>query len=134
MLKLLFLLFSKILHTPAILHLNFHHVALFQKVPFNQTEYKDVYAIDFSPCGGLIEVISGKKMKGEVRLLHIENCPANNIRERILAEKISRDRSAEILNRIKKIDRKLYDKIQNWDPSFQLYERNCQDFAKYLME
>jgi len=132
--KFLFLFFSKILYTPIIPnYLNFHHIALFQKTPFNKTEYNDVYGVDFCPCGSLVEVISGKKLQGKVRLFHIDKCDANDIYKIILLQEISEYRNVEILNKIKRIDKNLYDRIQSWEPVFQLYGRNCQDFVKYIL-
>jgi len=126
--NLLFFFFSKILHTPVIgNHFNYHHIALFQKTPFNTTEYKDVYAVDFSPCGNFVEVVSGKKLKGVVRVVHIKKCRVCDIRERIFSEEILG------VDEMKKFDKGLYNKIQKWDPYFQLYGRNCQDFVKYLI-
>ena len=124
--KLFFLLFSKLLRTPIMDNINLHHVALFQKTPFNETEYNDVYAIDFVPCGGLIDIILGKRLPGKVRVLHIEKCQSKDI-QRIFAENIEAEFNIE------KLDKCLYKKIKNWEPSFQLYGRNCQDFANYLL-
>ena len=38
----------------------------------------------------------------------------------------------QTIESIKNIDSELYYKILNWDPVFQLYNRNCQHFGRYM--
>ena len=45
---------------------------------------------------------------------------------------LNTDNNNKILNEIKKIDMNIYDKINNWDLFFHLYNRNCQHFSNYL--
>jgi hypothetical protein len=124
------------MNTPIISNelLKYHHIILLQKTPFmnNQTIYKDIYVIDFIPCGNLFEVISGKKIKGNIRIFYIDDCTSSNIYNTILTKK-KQNNSLKFLNEIKNIDIKLYNKIKNWNLSFNIYNRNCQHFSNYIL-
>jgi hypothetical protein len=123
--------YTKIINTPIFSNtlLKYHHIVLLQKTPFskNQTTYKNIYIIDFIPCGNLFEIIMGKKIKGDIRVIYINECNSSNIYETLLSKK-----KENKIYEIKHIDTKLYNKIKTWDLSFNLYNRNCQHFSKYL--
>jgi hypothetical protein len=135
--------YKRIINTPIFSNnlLNYHHVVLLQKKPFinNQTEYNDIYAIDFCPCGNLFEILLGKKIKGKIRLFYIDKCSTSHIFEFIKSSKNHRVidsilESADLtdLANLANIDNNIYNKIINWDLTFQLYTRNCQNFARYI--
>ena len=137
--------YTKIINTSLLSNnlLNYHHIVLLKKKPFiNQTKYDDIYAIDFCPCGNLFEILLGKKIKGKIRLFYIDECNTSNIIQTIQAIKKYRvikhldspDLLLPDLSDIKYIDKNIYNKIINWDLTFHLYTRNCQKFAKYLVE
>lgn len=140
--------YTKIINTSLLSNnlLNYHHIVLLQKEPFiNQTKYNDIYAIDFCPCGNLFEILLGKKIKGKIRLFYIDECNTSNIIQTIRTIKnyrlIQHSKLSDLLSPnlpdlsdIKYIDKNIYDKIINWDLKFHLYTRNCQKFAKYLVE
>jgi len=125
--------YTKIINTPIFSSksLRYHHIVLLQKTPFskNQTTYKDIYIIDFIPCGNLFEIVMGKKIKGDIRIIYIDKCNSSNIYETMLSKKKENNK----IHEIKLIDTKLYNKIKNWDLSFNLYTRNCQHFSNYII-
>jgi hypothetical protein len=133
-------LFTKIVHTPiydSINLCNAHHVVLLKKTPFedNQLEYKDLYVVDFSPSEDITNwnvvwnIFSGKKIQGKIRVFHLDKCDlSTNVVETILD---CQDKLIP-LDHIKDIDLDMYRRIQGWDPSFQLYRKNCQHFARYI--
>ena len=133
--------YTKIINTSLISNnlLNHHHIVLLQKKPFiNQTKYNDIYAIDFCPCKNLFEILLGKKIKGKIRLFYIHKSNTSDIIQTIKNMKnyrvIQHLQDLPDLSDIKLIDKNIYNKIINWDLTFQLYTRNCQKFAKYLIE
>jgi len=127
--------YTKIINTPIFEGnlLNYHHIVLLQKKEFinNQTKYDDIYAIDFCPIGNLFEIISGKKIKGKIRMLYIKESNIKDIYN--IHNILNTNNNLEILSKIKNIDIKIYNKINNWDLFFQLYNRNCRHFSNYLL-
>jgi hypothetical protein len=131
-------LFTKIVHTPIYESnqlFNAHHVVLMKDAPFigDETLLKNVYILDFSPSNDITKyetmfnIFLGKKIPGKVRILHIDTCDLYNI----IPPCDYVDQVCS-LNDIKHIDRKLYNKVLEWDTSFQLYTHNCQHFARYI--
>lgn len=125
--------YTKIIYTSIFKNkiFNHHHIVLLQKKPFirNQTEYNDIYAVDFCPISNLFDIIIGKKVKGKIRMLYIKKL---NIKD-IYNIPNNLNTNNKILNEIKKIDVNIYNKINNWDLFFHLYNRNCQHFSHYMM-
>ena len=134
--------YTKIINSSLISNdlLNHHHIVLLQKKPFmSQTKYNDIYAVDFCPCGNLFEILFGEKIKGKIRIFYIDKCNSSNIIHTIKTLKKYRiiDIKNSVLNAnlsdIKITDNNIYNKIINWDLTFHFYTRNCQDFARYLI-
>ena len=99
--------------------------------------YHDLYAVDFSPSEDITNwnvvwnIFSGKIIQGKVRVFHLDKCDlSTNVVETILD---CQDRLIP-LDQIKDIDADMYRRIQGWDPSFQLYRKNCQHFARYIVD
>ena len=130
--------YTKIIYTPVYLDkfFNHHHIVLLQKYPFikNQTEYNNIYAVDFVPCGNLFEIILGKELEGLVRISYIKKSNICNIYKNIKEyHKLYHTKNnIKNLDKIKDIDINIYNKIQNWKLTFQLYKNNCQHFANNL--
>jgi len=126
--------YTKIIKTPIFKEkiLNYHHIVLLQKKPFvrNQTEYNDIYAVDFCPISNLFDIIIGKKVKAEIRMLYIKESNIKDIYN--IHKDLNNNNNNKFLSEIKKIDINVYNKINNWDLFFNLYNRNCQHFSKYL--
>ena len=131
-------LFTKIIRTP-IYELDqicmLHHIVLLKETEFdeNQHEYDDVYAIDFSPINDITDwkiacnMLLGKKVQGKVRLIYFDK--TND--EELFRESLHNQQTLST-EFIKYFDSELYHKIFNWEPSFQLYNRNCQHFGRYI--
>ena len=133
-------LFTKVVHTPIYEHshvCNAHHVILLKQTPFNEyeSEVKNVYLLDFSPCEDITvpsiicKIAMGQKINGKMRILYLNKCDLSEIIRPSLLENRQTKRSLDV---IKTLDRELYDKIRQWDPSFQLYNHNCQHFGRYI--
>lgn len=123
--------YTKIINTPICSKklLKYHHIVLLQNTPFinNQTIYNNIYAIDFCPCGNFFEIISGRLIKGEIRIFYINHCKASDVYS--IIKKINKPHH---LYRIKDIDIEIYNKIKSWQLLFHLYKRNCRHFSAYL--
>ena len=133
-------LFTKVVHTPIYEHshvCNAHHVILLKQTPFNEyeSEMMNVYLLDFSPCEDITvpsiiwKMVLGKKINGKIRLLYLNNC---DLSETFLPSMLENRDTKRSLNVIKRLDRELYNKIRQWEPSFQLYNHNCQHFGRYI--
>jgi len=133
-------LFTKVVHTPIYEsgHVcNAHHVVLLKQTSFNEyeSEMENVYLLDFSPCDDInvpsiiCKMAMGQKINGKIRLLYLNNCDLSEIIRPSMLENQQTKRS---LDEIKRLDRELYNKIHEWDPSFQLYNHNCQHFGRYI--
>ena len=133
-------LYTKVIHTPIYEPLKmcrFHNIVLMKKTPFNddQQEYKETYAIDFSPADNIadwrivLKLLLGKSIKGKLRLVYFDRIDEESMQKDIL----SREPTISF-ETIYDIDPDLYDKIINWKPLFQLYNHNCKHFSRYLSE
>jgi len=133
-------IFTKIIHKPIYESMdicNAHHVVLLKKTPFedHQTEYNDLYAVDFSPNNDItkwnvaLHILLGKKVKGKIQVFYVDKCDSSTFIQTILddPEKLTS------VDSIKDFDLDIYRKIQDWDPSFQLYQHNCQHFSRYIV-
>ena len=116
---------------------NAHHIILLKQTPFNEyeSEVKNVYLLDFSTCEDITvpsiicKIAMGQKINGKMRLLYLNKCDLSEIIRPSLLENRQTKRSLDV---IKTLDSELYDKIRQWDPSFQLYNHNCQYFGRYI--
>ena len=114
-----------------------HHVILLKQTPFQEyeSELENIYLLDFSPCDDITnystlwKMATGQKIQGKVRLLHLDTC---NLSETFLPSVLENAQTRRPLDTIKDLDRALYNKVQEWDPSCQLYTRNCQHFGRYI--
>jgi hypothetical protein len=125
--------YTKIINTPIYSKklLKYHHIVLLQNKPFinGQTIYSNIYAIDFCPCGNnLFEIISGKVMKGELRIFYINYCKTSDV-YKVIKKKINKH---HLIYEIKNIDIEIFNKLKSWNISFQLYKRNCRHFSAYI--
>jgi len=131
-------LFTKIVHTPIYDQAQIctqHHIVLLQNFPFedDQREYKDIYAIDFSPDIDITngktaaKILLGNKVPGKVRLVYFDSVDDDTLFREPL------HKHADVpLHRLRQMDPVLYQKIEHWDTTFHLYMRNCQHFGRYL--
>lgn len=116
---------------------NAHHVVLLKPTPFedNQTEYNDLYAVDFSPNEDItnlnvaLRIFLGKKIKGKIQVFYVNKYNSSTAVQPILND----PENLTSLESIKDFDLDVYRKIQDWDPSFQLYQHNCQHFSRYIV-
>ena len=153
-------IYTKIIHTAIYEPLKLcisHNIVFIKKTPFslgftkretydavalpelaepyndNQYEYKNVYAIDFSPVDDItdwriaLKLLFGKAIKGKIRLIYFD-C----IDEKLIQKDIMSTKPTISLETIREIDPDIYDKIINWKPTFQLYNSNCKHFSSYL--
>jgi len=130
--------FTKIIHTPVYDSnqlCKHHHVVLIQDNPFieDQCEYNRIYAVYFSPDEDISDpivifrMIMGKDIKAKVRVVYLDHLNINNI----IYNPLNNCELAPIESIID-LDLSLYCAILQWEPVFQLYNRNCQHFSHYL--
>lgn len=112
----------KIIHTPIypttpILRL--HSILILEKNNIS------MYAIDFSPHENITKfnvifrLLLGKIIKGKIRIIDLS--------------KNSLDENHSIsFSEFEKIDPYLTSILRTWGSSFQLYNRNCRDFSKFV--
>lgn len=115
--------------------LKLHHIVLLSKSTdkniFNNNIINDVYIIDYTPLEDInlktgIKLFLGRKIKGHIRIVHM-----NKINKTTLIDDWYNETK---FNNLNKFDDENINKIINkWDPTFQLYENNCQHFGKYLI-
>jgi hypothetical protein len=118
----------QIIYTPIIHFLPYikqHHIVLLSK--------KDTYAVDFTPVEERFKIwklISGKNIKGEVRLRRID--------QETIFKKYTEEESRALTlatyhsikdTEMKTVIKKLFDWNEN---SMNLYTRNCQHFSRYV--
>ena len=118
-----------------------HHLVLLSK-------NDDVYSLDFTPKNSgqpktLLNLLSGKNVKGEIRLRFIKNSTLweeekilTTIWDNPLTEIESRELSNSIYNSIKDHQIKdIVDNLLSWksdkNQTMNLYVRNCQHFSWY---
>ena len=114
----------------------FHHVVLLKTEPFydDQKEYKQVYAIDFSPVDDItdwkiaLQLLFGKSVKGKIQLTYFDIIQENEFDNFCFHQK-----KWLPLETLQHKDMEMYDKIMSWNPIFHLYKHNCQNFGRYLM-
>jgi len=133
-------LFTKMVHTPIYESSQLcsaHHVILMKETPFQEYESRleNIYLLDFSPCdditnyGTLWKMVTGQKINGKVRLLHLDDC---DLSETFLPSLLENPQTRRPLDTIQDLDRDLYNKVQEWDTAFQLYTHNCQHFGRHI--
>ena len=118
-----------------------HHLVLLSK-------NDDVYSIDFTPVDDrtrsktLLNLLSGKDVKGEIRLRYIKNSTLweeekiMTIWDKPFTEMESRVVSNSIYKSIKDLEiKEVVDKLFEWNldknQTMNLYVRNCQHFSGY---
>ena len=130
--------FTRIINTPVYdsnLLCTHHHVILLKKDPFTykQKEYKYIYAVDFSPSEDITDpkvlfgMLIGKKIQAKVRIAYVNKLDVSSL----IQNPLNTQRLSS-LESIKYVDPDLYNTINNWELSFQLYKRNCQHFSRYI--
>lgn len=132
-------LFTKVFGTP-IYDLNQicvqHHMVLLKETPFDphQQEYTDIYAIDFSPTNDItdwknvLQILLGKTITGKIRLVYFDHIT----NEALFRDPLHKQPNVP-LEAIQYLDNDLYNTIVQWEPKFQIYLRNCQHFARYVV-
>jgi hypothetical protein len=122
----------QIIYTPIIHFLPYikqHHIVLLSK--------KDTYAVDFTPVEERFKIwklISGKNIKGEVRLRRIDREKIFSTLDKKCTEKESRTITLATYHSIKDSEMKtIIKKLFDWNEKKQmnLYTRNCQHFSEY---
>jgi hypothetical protein len=129
----------------------FHSVVLLQNNECEKlnNEKNDVFAIDFSPIeditspNNILKLLLGKQIQGKVRIISFpkdiyktifKDPFTNNLYSKNI--NIFEDFNSQLtninLNKIEKIDPYLVSIIKSWGSSFQIYNRNCRNFSKFL--
>lgn len=132
-------LFTKVIHSPIYDSSNLcsvHHMVLLQEFPFedHQTKFTDVLAIDFSPSDDItgldtiVKMFLGKKINGKIRIFYVDNYDLTAISETLFSNQYTLCSMVVI----QQIYPDMHERIQKWDPSFQLYTHNCQHFGRYI--
>ena len=122
-----------------------HHLVVIEN---NNTNANKIYTIDFSPINQtshktLIKLFFSKNIQSEIRIRSIENTTFDNNKEIItlwnnlnnLTYIESQKLSNNILDEIDDINLKnKIIKIKDYDKYMNLYNHNCQHFAKYVIK
>jgi len=131
-------LFTKVIQSPIFESnkiCNYHHIVLLKETPFieDNYEYSDTYAVDFSPTNDITDasmawkMLLGKRVMGKIRMVYFDKIDYFSL----VSSSLDKYMPCSI-EQIKKIDQTIYCKINCWKQEFQLYNRNCQHFSRYL--
>jgi hypothetical protein len=149
-------LLIKLINTPVyhfIPIIKLHSIAVLQNNVSEKNHHnnQDIFLIDFSPIDDIsspdviFKIIQGKPIRGKIRVL----CFSQEDSKSIIRENSNKDLflnnnklmdnldpiiSNENLKKLKKIDPYIVTIINLWDPSFQIYKRNCRHFSKFLFD
>lgn len=114
----------------------FHDIVLFKKNKLiNDFILEDIYCIDFSPNQDITnrdvikKIILGHNIEGKVRIFYF-----NKITKEEIAKELDYNQKFCNINIIKSYDKDIYDIINNWNTSFNLYNHNCKHFSKYFVK
>ena len=132
-------LFTKVINTSVYDSSNLcsvHHMVLLQEFPFedHQTKFTDLLMVDFSPSDDITELdiigklFLGKKINGKIRIFYVDNYDLTDISETLFSNQYT----LCSMDVIQQIYPDMHERIQKWDPAFQLYTHNCQHFGRYI--
>jgi hypothetical protein len=89
-----------------------------------------MYAIDFSPVeditkGQVIQnLLLGKTIKGKIRIFDLSKIEDKNIKNQAIVD----------FQELEKIDPYLASILKVWGSSFQIYNRNCRHFTRFIKQ
>ena len=117
----------KIINTPIypfVPILRLHNIVILEKndIP--------MYAIDFSPVeditkGQVIQnLLLGKTIKGKIRIFDLSKIEDKNIKNQAIVD----------FQELEKIDPYLASILKVWGSSFQIYNRNCRHFTRFIKQ
>jgi len=117
----------KIINTPIypfVPILRLHNIVILEKndIP--------MYAIDFSPVeditkGQVIQnLLLGKTIKGKIRIFDLSKIEDKNIKNQAIVD----------FQELEKIDPYLASILKVWGSSFQIYNRNCRHFTRFITQ
>jgi hypothetical protein len=95
-------------------------------------DLNNVYVVDFSPVEDiskpdvLFRMFTGNNIKGKLRVFHVE--------KKNIINELGKTQKLHDLNEIKNYNMDIYNIINNWNTSFNVYNHNCKDFSKYLIK
>lgn len=130
---------TKIINTPVYGNnqiLKLHDIILVKKNKLiNENNLEDVFIIDFSPDEDITnkivikKLLLGKKINGKIRVLYFDK-----ISKKDISKELNNDAKLCNINLLKLYDKNIYDIIDNWNTSFNLYNNNCKHFSKYFVK
>uniref|UniRef100_A0A6C0DAE0 Uncharacterized protein n=1 Tax=viral metagenome TaxID=1070528 RepID=A0A6C0DAE0_9ZZZZ len=138
---LLYFLFSFFYYTTSIIKPKIIRTPLYRSIPLikmhdmvilENPELNNVFVVDFSPVEDiskpyvLFRMFTGNNIKGKLRVFYVE--------KKNIINELGKTQKLHDLNEIKNYNMDIYNIINNWNTSFNVYNHNCKDFSKYLIK
>ena len=95
---------------------------------------EDIFIIDFSPNEDITnkdvikKLLFGQNINSKIRLLYFDK-----IKKEDISKELNNNAKICNINLLKSYDKNIYNIINNWNTSFNLYNHNCKHFSKYLV-
>ena len=131
----------KIINTPiynSIPIIKLHSIVCLENI-INKND--DVFFVDFSPFEDIsrpdviLKLFQGKKIQGKIRVFCFSKEFSKYIfTENNIFENLDTQISNENIKKLENIDADIVNIITSWEPSFQVYNRNCRHFSDYLQK
>jgi hypothetical protein len=131
---------TKIIHTPIYENnqlIKLHNVILFQKNKYIiKNNYEDIFMIDFSADEDISniniikKILFGKNIKGKIRIFYFDKIS----KEDIIKELNNKNQKLCNKNIIKSYDNHIYNIINDWNLTYNLYNHNCIHFSNYFIK
>lgn len=131
---------TKVISTPIYNFVPFaglHKIVLLKEGKFeNETNYNNIFAVDFCPSGNIRspfyvkKLLSGKSVEGKIRVFRFSEINHKRLVRELFYDNVDTNN----LELLEEIDPELCSIIRSWDTNFQLYKHNCRDFSRYLVK
>jgi len=112
-----------------------HDIVLFKKNKLiNDSILEDIFVIDFSPNEDITnrdvikKLLFGQNITSKIRLLYFDK-----IKKEDISKELNNITKLCNINLLKSYDKNIYNIINSWNTSFNLYNHNCKTFSKYFV-
>jgi len=131
-------IYTKVIFTPLYKNnhlVKFHNIVLFQKNKIiKNNNYENIFVIDFVPdeditnIKTIIKLLFGKNINGKIRIFYYNKIT----KKEIIYELYETNQKLCNKNVMKSYDKNIYNIINEWNSTFNLYTHNCKHFSNYF--
>jgi hypothetical protein len=137
---------TQILRTPVFKYFKVHDIVVFtEEKQYLRDEYNNIFIVDFSPCEDITnhktiqKMVLGKNIRGKINIIYFDRIKKKNIINEYFKGKdnpmLHYELSTHSLDSINYhlIPKNIYDIIDKWSLSFNIYNHNCKHFSDYFV-